>query len=165
VSDSVKEEIENFIEYLRTYGAKTVHNLLAALLIWLFGILLFIPLASSLSWQTRILCSLMFFTAFTILVLRALPSLKKLIDAFSIFPARKYGVKKGLRYEDSLVLFRHLLYIIFAVILYLLYFPFLANFHPSISGIILILLLIWIFFLTLRIISILSPKILKWLYT
>jgi hypothetical protein len=165
VSDSVKEEIENFIGYLRTYGAKTVHNLLAALLIWLFGILVFIPLASSLNWQIRILCSLMFFTAFTILVLRALPSLKKLIDAFSIFPARKYGVKRGLSYKHSLVLFRHLLYIIFAVILYLLYFPFLANFHPAISGIVLILLLIWIFFLTLGIISILFQKILKWLYT
>jgi len=164
VSGSVKEEIENFIEYLRTYGAKTVHNLLAALLIWLFGILVFIPLASSLNWQTRILCSLMFFTAFTILVLRVLPSLKKLIDAFSIFPARKYGVKRGLSHKHSLVLFRHLLYIIFAVILYLLYFPFLANFHPAISGIVLILLLIWIFFLTLGIISILSQKILKWLY-
>jgi len=165
VSASVKEEIKEFTECLRTYGAKTFHNLLSAFLIWLFAILVFIPLASSLNWQTRILCTLIFFVTFSILVLRALPGLKKLIDAFSVFPARKYGIKKGLRYEDSLVLFRHLLYIIFAVILYLLYFPFLANFHSSISGIILILLLIWIFFLTIRILSFLSPKILKWLYT
>lgn len=164
MNDSVKEEIENFTEYLRTYGVKTVHNLLSAFLIWLFGNLVFIPLASSLNWQTRVICSLIFFMAFTILVFRALPGLKKLIDAFSIFPARKYGVKKGLHYEDSLVLFRHLLYMFFAIILYLLYFPFLANFHPSISGIILILLLIWILFLTLRILSILSRKILEWLY-
>jgi hypothetical protein len=165
VNNSVKQEIKDFTEYLRTYGAKTVHSLLAAFLIWLFGILVFIPLASSLNWQTRVLCSLIFFTAFSILVLGALPGLKKLIDAFSVFPARKYSVKKGLSYEDCLVLFRHLLYIFFAVILYLLYLPFLANFHPAVSGIVLILLLIWIFFLTLRILSILSQKILKWLYT
>ena len=164
MNGSVKEEIENFQKCLKTYGTKTVHYLLSAFLIWLFGNLVFIPLASSLNWQTRVFCSLVFFVAFTILVIRVLPSLKKLIDAFSIFPARKYGIKKGLSYEDSLVLFRHLLYIIFAVILYLLYFPFLSSFHPSISGIVLILLLIWIFFLTLRIITILSQKILEWLY-
>jgi hypothetical protein len=93
--------------------------------------------------------------------LRTLPGLKKLIDAFSIFPARKYGIKKGLSYGDSLILFRYLLYIFFAVILYLLYSPFLTIFHPSINGIVLILLLIWIFFLTLRTLSILSPRILK----
>lgn len=160
----ISEEKENFIEYLRTYGAKTVHNLLSAFLIWLFGNLVFIPLASTLNWQTRVFCSLIFFVAFTLLVLRAFPGLKRLIDAFSVFPARKYGLKKGLSYENSLVLFRHIMYIISAVILYLLYFPFLASFHPSISGIVLILVVIWIFFLALRILPILFPKILEWLY-
>ncbi len=157
------EEIENVIECLKTHGAKTIHNLLSAFLIWLFGNLVFIPLASTLNWQARVFCSLIFFVAFTLLFLKALPGLRKLIDAFSVFPARKYGVKKGLNYENSLVLFRHLFYVISAVILYLLYFPFLANFHLSIGGIVLILLLIWIFFLALRILSIFSSKILEWL--
>ncbi len=161
----VKEEIENFQKCLKTYGAKTIHNLLAALLVWLFGNLVFIPLASTLNWQTKAFCSLTFFIAFTLLVIRALPSLKRLIDTFSIFPARKYSIKKKLSYENSLILFRHVLYIISIVIIYLLYFPFLTNFHPSISGIVLILMLIWIFFLTLRILTILSQKILEWLYT
>jgi len=165
VNSTIKEEIENLNECLRTHGVKSVHDLLAAFLIWLFGNLVFIPLASSLNWQTRAFCSLIFFIAFTILVVKTLPNLKKLIDAFSIFPARKYGVKKGLSYEDSLVLFRYISYIISALILYLLYFPFLTNFHPSISGIVLILLLIWIFFLTLRILTFSFPKILEWLYT
>ena len=163
MENSFKEEIENFVECLRTYGAKTVHNLLAAFLIWLFGNLVFIPLARSLNWQTRVFCSLIFFIAFTILVAGALPGLKKLVDAFSIFPARKYGIKKRLSYEDSLVLFRHVLYIIIAVVLYLLYSPFFTNFHPSISGIVLILVLIWIFFLSLKIFSILFPRFLEWL--
>jgi hypothetical protein len=164
VKNLVKEEIENFQKCLKTYGAKTIHNLLAAFLVWLFGNLVFIPLASTLNRQTKTFCSLTFFIAFTLLVIRALPSLKRLIDTFSIFPARKYGIKKGLSYENSLILFRHVFYIISGVILYLLYFPFLTNFHPSISGIILILMLIWIFFLTLRILNILSQKILEWLY-
>ena len=160
---SVKEEMENFRKCLKIYGTKTVHYLLSAFLIWLFGILVFIPLASSLNWQPRVFCTLLFFIAFTILVLRALPGLKKLIDVFSILPAKRYSLKKGLSYENSIVLFRHLSYIISSVILYLLYFPFLANFHPSISGIFLILVLIWIFFLTIRPLSVLSQKILEWL--
>lgn len=163
--DSIKEDIENFQECLKTYGAETVQNLLAAFLIWLFGNLVFIPLANTLNWQTKAFCSLTFFIAFTLLVTRALPSLKKLIDTFSIFPARKYSTRKKLSYENSLILFRHILYIISIIIIYLMYFPFLTNFHPSISGIVLILMLIWIFFLTLRILTILSQKIMEWLYT
>jgi hypothetical protein len=162
---SFKEEIENFLRCLKTYGAKTVHTLLAAFLVWLFGILVFIPLASTLNRQAKALCSLIFFVAFTILLLRAIPGLKKLIDAFSVFPARKYGSKKGLSYENSLVMFRHIFYIISAVIVYLLYLPFLTNFHPAISGIVLILVLVWIFFLALRILTILRQKILGWLIT
>jgi len=164
VKNSVKTEIENFKECLKTYGAKALHNLLSAFLIWLFSNLVFIPLASTLNWQTRAFCSLILFVAFTVLVLRAFPGLKKLIDAFSVFPARKFGLKKGLNYENSLILFRYVMYIISAVVLYLLYFPFLTNFHPSISGIVLILMLFWIFFLALRILLILFPRILEWFY-
>jgi hypothetical protein len=158
-----EKEIENFVEYLRTYGAETVQNLLAALLLWLFGNLVFIPLAVSLNWQTRVFVSLIFFLAFTVLVARTLPGLKKLVDIFSVFPTRKYGLRKGLTFEDSVVLFRHVFYMIIAVVFYLLYHPFLTSFHPSISGIVLILVLIWIFFLSLRILSILFPKFLDWL--
>lgn len=164
MNDSFKEDVENFKECLQTHGSRTTQNLLAALLVWLFGTLVFIPLADTVNWQTRAFASLIFFITFTILVLRAVPGLKKLIDAFSIFPARKYGIKKGLSYEESTVLFRHIFYITYAVILYLLYSPLLMSFHTAINGIVLILVLIWIFFLTLRIISILSQKIVEWLH-
>ena len=63
VKNLVKEEIENFQKCLKTYGAKTIHNLLAAFLVWLFGNLVFIPLASTLNWQTKAFCSLTFFIA------------------------------------------------------------------------------------------------------
>jgi hypothetical protein len=86
---------------------------------------------------------------------------KKLIDAFSFLPARKYGLKRGINHEDALTLFRYIFYIIFALIVYVLYFPFLMSFHFAISGIVLIVILIWIFFLALRIFSILSSKILE----
>ena len=93
---------------------------------------------------------------------RAIPNLKKLIDAFSVFPARKYGLKRGMSYENSTKLFRNSFYIISSLIIYIPYLPLLTNVHPAISGIVSILILIWIFFLTLEILIILSPKILEW---
>ncbi|MFB0501618.1 MAG: hypothetical protein ACETVP_04035 [Candidatus Bathyarchaeia archaeon] len=155
------EEIEEFIQCLRTRGPVTFHNLLAALLVWIFGVFVFIPIANSLNKQTRLLTSLIVFITFTIFLYRATLGFKKLIDAFSFFPARKYGLKRGIDQEDALTLFRYTFYIIFTLIVYALYFPFLTSFHFAISGIVLILILIWIFFLALRILSILSSKILE----
>ncbi|NIR87693.1 hypothetical protein GWO13_09110 [Candidatus Bathyarchaeota archaeon] len=155
------EKIAEFIQRLRTHGPLALHNFLAALLIWLFGVLVFIPMAGSINWQTGLLCSLIVFVAFTAFMYRATLGFKKLIDAFSFLPARKYGLKQGINQEDSLTLFRHVFYIIFTLIVYALYFPFLINFHFAISGIVLIVILIWILFLALRILSILSSKILE----
>jgi hypothetical protein len=163
VNSSVEEEVNSFKECLRTHGANTVHLLLSAFLIWLFGNLVFIPLADSLSWQVKTFCTLMFFIAFTALISKALPGFKKLVDAFSVFPARKYVLKRGLAYEDSLVISQHAIYVFCLFVFYLLYFPFLENFHPTVSGIVLILVLIMVFFLALRTLIILSAKIAEWL--
>jgi len=155
------KEIDEVIQCLRSYGPATFHSFIAALLTWLFGILVFVPLARSLNWQTGLLCSLIVFTAFTIFIYRATVGFKKLIDAFSLIPATKYCSKWGIDREDSLILFKYISYIVFALIIYALYFPFLTSFHFAISGITLIVILIWIFFLALRILSILSSKILE----
>lgn len=163
MEESAKKEIENLVEYFRAYGAKSAQHVLAFLLLWLFGNLVFIPLARSINWQTKFIVSLIFLTAFTIRVAVTLPRLKKLVDLFSIFPARKYCLKKGLTYEDSLILFRRFFYIAIGIMLYLLYYPFLTNFHPSISGIVIILMLIWIFFLSLRVSTVLFPRFIEWL--
>lgn len=158
---ATQSEDDEIIRCLRTHGPVTFHNFLAALLVWLFGVLVFMPIASSLNWQTGLLCSLIVFVTFTTFMYRATLGFKRLIDAFSFFPARKYGLKRGIDQEEALTLFRYAFYIIFTLIVYALYFPFLTSFHFAISGIVLIVILIWIFFLALRILSILSSKILE----
>lgn len=158
-----EKEIERAIRYLRSSGQKTVNNLLAALLIWLFGVLIFIPLAESLNWQTRVLVSILFFLGFSLLIFKSISDVKKLIDVLALFPAKKYGVTKELNHENTLMLFKYLFYIICSLILYGLYSPFLMNFHPAVNGIILIAMLILIFFLILRIFSVLLPEFLEWL--
>jgi len=139
--------------------------ILFALLIWLFGNLVFIPIAASLNWQARIIVTLVLFGAFTILVVKALPNLKKLVDAISIFPARKFFMKKGLDYTKSMIASKQVLYIISLVIFYLLYLPFLSNFHPAISGIALIIVIIWFFFSMLKILRAVSKNIIDWLFS
>jgi hypothetical protein len=158
-----KKATEHASHYLRAHGQKTMSVLLTALLIWLFGVLVFIPLAESLNWQTRVSVSLTLVLAFSLMLFKTIPGVKRLVDAFSLLPAKKYGIAKGLSYEDAVTLFRYAIYIICSLILYGLYFPFLVSFHPALSGTTLILVLILMFFLLLRIFSILLPKLAEWL--
>ncbi len=161
MSDQTRREIENLAQTLRIYGPSTFHNLLTALVIWLFGVLVFIPLASSLNWQTELLSSLIIFAAFTVFMYQTASGFRKLIDAFSFLPARKYGLKRGITQEEGEIIFKRISYIISTVTLYALYFPFLRSFHFAISGIVLVVVLIGIFFFTLRVLSILFANILE----
>ncbi len=157
-----KEQIEESIKILKTNSEKVLVNILAALLIWLFGNLVFVPLAASLNLETKLLTSTIFFIAFTSLIIHALPRLKKSIDAFSILPFKKL-VRKGFTVEESRNILRNLMYIISGVIMYFLFSSFLIIFHPSVSGIALILLILWIFVVFLKVGTILFPKFINWL--
>ncbi|MGQ9551734.1 MAG: hypothetical protein ACUVUE_04825 [Candidatus Bathycorpusculaceae bacterium] len=156
-----RREIDDAVQFLRSHGPSTFQSLLTALAIWLFSVLVFIPLANALNWQTGLLCSLIAFTAFTVFMYRTVVGFKRLIDTFSFLPARKYSSKWGISQSDALTLFKYAFYILFALFVYALYYPFLTGFHFAVSGIVLIVIVIWVFFLALRIFSILSAKILE----
>lgn len=160
---STAAEITNFKQALRLYGAKTLHLLLSAMLIWLFGVLVFMPMASSIGWNAELVCTLIVLVAFTILISKAIPSFKNLIDAFSVFPARKYLIKRGLAYENAIVASKQILYMLSIVILYLLYFPFLVRLHPAFNGIVIILVVIFVFFFALRTLRVSHRAITNWL--
>jgi hypothetical protein len=158
VSNQKEKEIISFAQTFRKQGPATLHYLLVAVLIWLFGVLVFLPLANSINWQTSVLCSAIVFGAFTVFVYRAMSGCKNLIDAFSPLPAKKYGGKWGMDQKDALLVFRYGFYIAFGVIIYAFYFPLLATFHAALAGIVLILVLVWVFFLLLRIAPILFSR-------
>lgn len=158
-----EQGIDEVIRCLKVYGPATFHVLLAALLIWLFGVLVFIPIAKSINRITGLFCSLVIFVAFSILIYKSISGFQKTIDAFSALLAKKYVKRLKIKLEQSITLFKNAAYIIFTLILYLFYLPLLINLHPAVSGIVLILILLWILFLALKILSIFSPKILDWL--
>jgi hypothetical protein len=162
---STAEEIANFKQALRLCGAKTLHLLLSAMLIWLFGVLVFIPMAHSIGWNVELVCTLTVLVAFTILISRTITGLKILIDAFSVFPARKYLIKKGLARENAVAASKQILYMLSIVVLYLLYFPLLVRLNPAFSGIVLILVIIFVFFLALKTLRASHKAITDWLYS
>ena len=162
---SIAEEITNFKQALRLYGAKTLHFLLSAMLIWLFGGLVFIPMASSIGWNAELICTLIILVTFTILVSGAISGFKILIDAFSVFPARKYLIKRGLTKENAIVVSRQILYVFSIVVLYLLYFPFLVSLHPAFNGIVLVLLVLFVSLLALKALRASHKAIIAWIFT
>jgi hypothetical protein len=159
------EEIMNFREVVRLHGAKTLRFLLSAMLVWLFGVLVFIPISSTVGWQTELICTLIFLVAFSVLVSGAISGVKIFIDAFSVFPARKYLIKRRLTKNDAVVVSKQLLYILSTVTIYLLYFPFLVRLHPAFSGIFLILVVIFVFFLSLKALLTSRKAITQWLFS
>lgn len=160
---STIQEIEKLKQVVRAYGAKTLQHLLSALLIWLFGVLVFIPMAASTASNVELLCTLIILVSFTAIILKTIAGSKKLIDAFSYIFARKYVVKKGWEYENAVVVSKRIFYSTFATILYLLYFPFLVRIHPAVSGIGLILVVVFVLFLALEAFRASTTAIIKWL--
>lgn len=123
------------------------YNLSAAFLIWLFGVLVFIPIAETINPQTKLFVNLIVFIPFTILLLKAIPRVKKLLEIFAVVLARKFKFMGEVKEDDQIIVFKKLLYIVFIIFTYLFYFPFLNNFHPAINGIVLIVALLWSFLL------------------
>jgi len=130
------------------------YNLSAAFFIWLFGVLVFIPIAETINSQTKFLVNLIIFIPFTILLLKAIPGVKRLSEIFAVVLARKFKFTSYVKEDEQIIVFKKLLHIVFIIITYLFYFPFLNNFHPAINGIVLIVALLWSFLLLFGILQI-----------
>lgn len=160
MSTKKKQKLTDLAQTLKNQAPAALTYLLGALLVWLFGVLVFLPLANSMNRQTEILCSLIVFISFTAFMCKAASGCKKLIDAFSVLFARSYGKKWVIPSGEALAVFKNAFYIIAGFVTYALYLPLLINFHPAIAGIVLILVVIWSFFLLLRIAPVLFSRFL-----
>jgi len=159
------EEITNFKQTLREQGPKTFTSLLSAIIIWLFSVLVFIPIASSIGKNVELVIVLITLSAFSAIILVSLRGVNNLLDVFSVIPARKYFVKKGLSVESAISVSKLFLYVPSILFVYLLYFPYLALLHPAINGIVLIFVIISLFLISLNIVSISKKVITDWLYS
>jgi uncharacterized membrane protein YjgN (DUF898 family) len=156
-------DVEKLKQEFRANGGKTVQGLLSALLIWLFGILVFIPISASLGANVELVCTLIILVAFTVLISKTIGNLKSLLDVFAFLPAKKHLTKRGWDYENATIVSKQILYSVFAVILYLLYLPFLVRIHPAVSGIALIFVIVLVFFLAVRALRASGAAVNSWL--
>jgi len=117
------------------------------LLIWLFGVLVFLPLADEIDPRgLSVLVSLVVFSAFTVFLAKSLKGLRMVLDVASTRLWDGLGKKRGMNQKDT----RKLLRATILVAIYLLYSPLLARFHSSINGIVIIITLLGVFWTILR---------------
>ncbi|MEM3403152.1 MAG: hypothetical protein QXJ17_01170 [Nitrososphaeria archaeon] len=151
--NSKKEVFEEDETAVKSIKYSTTYNLSAAVLIWLFGVLVFIPIADTINVQTRLFVNLIVFIPFTILLLKAVPRVKRLLEVFAVVLAKKFKFME-VKEDEQIIVFKKFLHMMFIIVVYLFYFPFLNNFHPAINGIVLIVALLWNFFLLFGILQI-----------
>ncbi len=131
---------------------KILVNLAIAVLIWLFAVLVFLPLADTLGdpfifglMGMKAIISAIVIIALVIVFLRILKEVSDLIGGLAGLTALQFarGETSDAKLERYRTGFRGIGFIILAVIAYLFFLPMVAGLHPSLAGIILILLLLW----------------------
>ena len=155
---SENEARENLISVSREHLPDTLINLFVALLIWLFGILVFLPAAYSISPRgLPLLCSLIILVGFSLFIFRSFDGLQPLLNSTSDFLAYVYIRRRNakVQVERLKTASRSISYIITVLILYLLYSHFLVAIHPALNGLVLIPIILWIFWTLFKTVNVL----------
>lgn len=138
---------------MREHLPDTLINLSAAVLVWLFGALAFLPAASRIAPEVLPLaCALILLIGFSIFVFRAFGGLRVLLGAASNVLAYEYVRRRRTKtpVERLKSVVRCIVYVAAVLILYALYSPFLATIHPSLASLVLIPIVLWVFLMLLR---------------
>jgi len=137
---------------LREVGARVVLSVGAAILIWLFGQLVFIPISKGmaqlfLGYPVHAIVNFIFVVALAIIIFTVFVDIRKLTGGIAGVLAYQFGKASG---EVSVDSFRHykialdgILYVIIVSVAYLLFAQYLGDIHPALPAIILILIVVW----------------------
>ena len=151
---SEMEAREKLISVSREHLPATLMNIFIAMLIGLFSVLVFLPAAYQITPRgVPLAIGIIVLIGFSVFVIRAVNSgLILLLDSTSNVLAYKYKIWKNpkLSIEKLKDTFKNVVYVVAALILYLLYSPFLLTIHPSLNGLVLITVILWIFWTTLK---------------
>lgn len=140
----------------------TFTKLSIALLVWLFGTLVFLPAAHRID-PTRIplICSLIVLIGFSFFLFGAVGGLRRLLDVTSSFLACQYGKsrqKPMFSLQQSKVGINCILYVVVTIIAYALYWPLLRALHPSLAGLVFIPVFLWMLWIIFRTINALIAR-------
>ena len=143
-----REARDKLFSTAREQLPSTLVNVSTAVLIWLFGVLVFLPAAHLITpRELPLACSLILLIAFSIFVFRAFGGLRLLLKATSDVLAYEYArrMKTEIPIERLRIMIGCLMFVAAILALFALYSPFLVAIHPSLSGLVLITIVLWIF--------------------
>lgn len=169
MSEEAREEYDKIrkesVEILSTALPKITLDVSAAILIWLFGKLIFIPIAQGINFYGYPLPQILNFIiliALIVVVLRVFIDLRRAINGVSAYAAVNIGAPYDVSLEE-VEHYRTALKGIFDVIVvslaYLLFVDYLANIHPALAGVILLVIVLWAIYQIWRVVQSISSEI------
>ena len=179
MSEEEKEEEKSLEEYgrevyvasttlIREAAPKLVLNIGVAILIWLFGNLVFIPISEGIFIRQYVVAriiGLITLAALVGLVLAIVYELRRMADAAAGILAYEVG-RRGEVSVDEVSHYRTaiigILYVVLVSMVFLLFSKNLSMIHPALTGIALIAVVIWAFFTLWRVGRALSAEITRY---
>jgi len=140
---------------LRQVGARVVLSVGAAVLIWIFGQMIFLPIAKEMTqefvgYPVHSVISLIIIVALAIIIFTVFIDVRRLTGGAAGVLAYHFGKVSGEVSVDTYKNYRTaldgILYVIVVSLAYILFASYLAEIHPAIPAIILILIVIWAIF-------------------
>jgi hypothetical protein len=140
---------------LRQVGARLVLSVGAAILIWVFGNLIFLPIAEGLTQQflgypVHAIISFIIVVALAIIIFTVFVDVRRVTSGMAGVMAYHFGKASGEvsveTYNNYRVALDGILYVVVVSLTYLLFASYLAEIHPAIPAVVLILIVIWAIF-------------------
>ncbi|WP_292393651.1 hypothetical protein [Methanoculleus sp. UBA303] len=150
---------------------KIAVGLAIAFLIWIFGVLIFLPLAKVLGNPFLFgligldsLISAIILVALVIVVFGIFREVLDVTDALAGYVTGAYsrGETPDEQVERYRLAFRGIAYVLLAVIAFLFFLPFIAGIFPVLAGIILVILVLWAILVLFRTGRLFSGEIERW---
>ena len=138
---------------------------IAAILLWLFGNLIFIPISEGIEWFGYPLTQILTFiilVGLAIFVVKILADVRRAIDSIAGLAACEIGAPYDVTPEEVghyKTALRGILYVIIVSLAFLLFSDYLARIHPALSGIMLIAIVVWAIFEIWRAVKAISGEI------
>ena len=145
---SERQARDKLISIAREHLPRTLINLSTAVLIWLFGVLVFLPAAYRIApRELPLACGLILLVGFSIFIFKAFGGLRVLLESAPGVLAYEYVRRRKAKIPVKRLkaVVKCTIHVVATLILYALYSPFLAVIHPSLSGLVLVTMVLWIF--------------------
>ncbi len=160
-----REVYTDSTKVIREAGPKLVLHVGVAVLIWLFGNLVFIPISAGLfvrEYAVTQIISLVTLVALAGLIAAVLYEARRMTDAAAGILAYEVGRRGEVSSEEVShyrTALRGLLYVVIVALAFLFFSANLSTIHPALAGVALIVVVIWAFFTLWRVGRALSAEI------